>query len=164
MFQALRRESGKNTSRALAGVAQGQITFRHSVLRQRASCEGQDSETRSQSLLSAGDKRSILTGTAWGWGCWGLSNFWGQAGIAGGDKPRLEEQRATEAGKSATDFQFCIPWCMFPKSTLYRVQGGRELILHQWQSNMASITSLSPKWQPCTDVFPNNRTSQIKVA
>lgn len=99
MFQVLRRESGRNTSRALAGVAQGQITFRHSVLRQRASCEGQDSETRSQSLLSAGDKRSILTGTVWGWGCWGLSNFWGQAGIAGGDKPpagRAEGHRGWE--------------------------------------------------------------------
>lgn len=77
VLQALRKESGHNTSKAPRAQAQGHATHRHSVLRQSMTW-GPGLRNQTQSQLSAEVKRSILAGTDWGWGCWG----W--AGAAGG--------------------------------------------------------------------------------
>lgn len=99
------------------GEAWGQIMYRHSVLRLGAWCEAQDAKTRPNPVISWGQKiypgwnRSRLRmlgvvplqGTGWtAGGEWALD--WGEC-------------RVSEAGKSALDFQFHIPWHMFPKST-----------------------------------------------
>lgn len=55
------------------------------------------------------------------------------------------ERRATKAGSQAQMFRLALLDVCFQTPPVCQVQGGRELMLHQRQSNMASVISLSSK-------------------